>query len=57
MVCPLVLKDELVSAMKLAGITSLDQAEPGMVNTAAVEHLVRRGVSGHPWIKDFWAKL
>ncbi|KAL4875206.1 FMN-dependent dehydrogenase-domain-containing protein [Aspergillus karnatakaensis] len=32
-----ILKDELVSAMKLAGITHIDQAHPGMVNTANVD--------------------
>ncbi|KAL4940575.1 hypothetical protein BDV06DRAFT_213361 [Aspergillus oleicola] len=44
-----ILKDELVSAMKLAGITHIDQAHPGMVNTAHVDHLIR-GAESHPWI-------
>ncbi|KAL4967113.1 FMN-dependent dehydrogenase-domain-containing protein [Aspergillus stella-maris] len=44
-----ILKDELVSAMKLAGITHIDQAHPGMVNTAHVEHLIR-AQDCHPWI-------
>ena len=44
-----VLKDELISSMKLAGITHLDQAHPGMVNTTRVErHLTGES---HPWIK------
>jgi L-lactate dehydrogenase (cytochrome) len=44
-----VLKDELISAMKLSGITHIDQAHPGMVNTAYVDHLVR-ATETHPWI-------
>lgn len=47
-----VLKDELVSAMKLSGITHIDQAHPGMVNTAYVDPLIR-GTETHPWIT--WA--
>jgi L-lactate dehydrogenase (cytochrome) len=43
-------KDELESAMKLSGVTSLDEAHPGMVNTAGVDRMVRRG-QGHPWIE------
>lgn len=45
-----ILKDELVNAMKLSGITDVDQAHPGMVNTAALEHLIR-GEEKHPWIQ------
>ncbi|KAL3477610.1 FMN-dependent dehydrogenase-domain-containing protein [Aspergillus californicus] len=44
-----ILKDELVSAMKLSGITHVDQAHPGMTNTGNVEHLIRDG-ENHPWI-------
>ncbi|KAL4926185.1 FMN-dependent dehydrogenase-domain-containing protein [Aspergillus undulatus] len=44
-----ILKDELASAMKLAGITHIDQAHPGMLNTAHVDHLIRGG-EAHPWI-------
>lgn len=44
-----ILKDELVSAMKLAGITHVDQAHPGMVNTSKVESIVWNGET-HPWI-------
>lgn len=44
-----ILKDELVTAMKLSGITNVDQAHPGMVNTAALEPLIR-GEDRHPWI-------
>jgi len=46
----IVLKDEVESAMKLAGITDVDQAHPGMVNTARLEPLIRTGES-HPWIQ------
>jgi len=45
-----ILKEELVTATKLGGITDVDQAHPGMVNTAALEHLIR-GEETHPWIK------
>ncbi|KAL5338191.1 FMN-dependent dehydrogenase-domain-containing protein [Aspergillus crustosus] len=47
-----ILKDELISAMKLAGLTHIDQAHPGMVNTAHVDRLIRSGET-HPWIT--WA--
>jgi L-lactate dehydrogenase (cytochrome) len=43
-------KDELECAMKLSGLTDLDQAHPGMVNTAGVEVEIRRG-DEHPWIR------
>ncbi|USW50138.1 Putative FMN-dependent dehydrogenase, alpha-hydroxy acid dehydrogenase, FMN-dependent [Septoria linicola] len=45
-----ILKDELETSMKLAGITDVDEAHPGMVNTALLEPLVREG-EGHPWIR------
>jgi L-lactate dehydrogenase (cytochrome) len=48
-------KDELESAMKLSGVTDVDEAHPGMVNTAGVESLVR-AEQGHPWIKWMPAK-
>ncbi|KAL2831424.1 FMN-dependent dehydrogenase-domain-containing protein [Aspergillus cavernicola] len=44
-----ILKDELVSAMKLGGITHIDQAHPGMANTGYLDHLIRNG-ERHPWI-------
>ena len=44
-----ILKDELESAMKLSGITDVDQAHPGMVNTSLLDSLVRSG-EDHPWI-------
>lgn len=43
-----IMKDELESAMKLSGITDVDQAHPGMVNTAALEPMIRG--EEHPWI-------
>lgn len=44
-----ILKDEIECTMKLAGITDVDQAHPGMVNTAMLEPLVRG--ESHPWIR------
>jgi len=35
-----VLKDELETSMRLCGITDIDQAHPGLVNTRDVDHLV-----------------
>ncbi|KAJ9646759.1 hypothetical protein H2204_000451 [Knufia peltigerae] len=45
-----ILSDELESAMKLVGITDVDQAHPGLVNTARLEPLIRTGET-HPWIR------
>lgn len=45
-----ILKDELVSALKLSGITDVDEAHPGMVNTARLEPLIR-GEEHHQWIQ------
>ena len=44
-----ILKDELQTSMKLAGITNVDQAHPGLVNTRDVDYLVESG-EGHGWI-------
>jgi L-lactate dehydrogenase (cytochrome) len=44
-----ILKDEIECTMKLAGITDVDEAHPGMVNTAMLEPLVRG--EAHPWIQ------
>ena len=46
----LVMKDELSVAMALVGITSLDQAHPGLVNTNDVDYLVPR-TEGHPYAR------
>ncbi|KAL6414499.1 L-lactate dehydrogenase (cytochrome) [Ilyonectria robusta] len=43
---PPVLKDELETSMRLAGITSLDQATPALVNTLDVDHMVPSGDAG-----------
>lgn len=45
-----ILKDELVSSMKLSGVTDVDEAHPGMVNTARLDSLLRDGVD-HSWIE------
>ncbi|KAI4277069.1 MAG: hypothetical protein LQ337_002051 [Flavoplaca oasis] len=44
------MKDELSVAMALVGITSLDQAHPGLVNTNDVDYLVPR-TEGHPYAR------
>ena len=36
----LVMRDELETTMRLVGITSLDQAHPGLVNTLDIDSLV-----------------
>ena len=36
--------------MQLVGITSLDQAHPGLLNTAGLDKYVCTG-DGHPWAK------
>jgi L-lactate dehydrogenase (cytochrome) len=36
--------------MQLAGITSLEQAHPGLLNTADIDRYVNRG-DDHPWAK------
>ncbi|PTD05988.1 Cytochrome b2, mitochondrial [Fusarium culmorum] len=38
-----ILKDELETSMRLAGLTSLDQASPALVNTLDIDHLVTSG--------------
>lgn len=45
-----ILKDELQTSMKLAGITDIYQAHPGLVNTKDVDHLVETS-EGHEWIR------
>jgi L-lactate dehydrogenase (cytochrome) len=44
-----ILKDELEVTLKLTGITDVDEAHPGMVNTATLEHMIRG--EDHPWIR------
>ena len=45
-----ILKDELRNSMKLAGITNVDQAHPGMVNTKFLENMIQDS-EAHPWIQ------
>ena len=45
-----ILQDELETAMQMVGITRLDQAHPGLLNTADIDRYVIRGDS-HPWAK------
>ena len=44
------MQDELEGAMRLVGITSLDQAGPELVNTGDIDHLVPDSAS-HPYAK------
>ncbi|PSR73502.1 FMN-dependent dehydrogenase, partial [Coniella lustricola] len=44
-----ILKDELETSMKMCGLTDVAHAHPGIVNTAALEPLVRTS-DDHPWI-------
>jgi L-lactate dehydrogenase (cytochrome) len=44
-----ILKDELENSMRLSGIKDVDEAHPGMVNTALLEPLIR-STETHPWI-------
>ncbi len=44
----IVLRDELESAMRLIGITDLEQVHPGLVNTLDIDHLVP-DTEGHPY--------
>lgn len=48
--CDLVLKDELETSMRLCGITNIDQAHPGLINTQDIDHMVAKGVN-HPYIQ------
>ncbi|KAF2164286.1 hypothetical protein M409DRAFT_25166 [Zasmidium cellare ATCC 36951] len=45
-----IFRDELETSMKLSGITDVDDAHPGMVNTSLLEPLIRSSET-HPWIK------
>jgi L-lactate dehydrogenase (cytochrome) len=45
-----VLKDEVETAMRLAGLQTLDEADPAFVNTAELDPLVPRG-SLHPYAR------
>jgi len=45
-----ILKDELRTSMKLSGVTDVDHAHPGMVNTKLLEPMLQ-GSEAHPWIE------
>lgn len=45
-----ILQDELATAMQMVGITRLDQAHPGLLNTAEIDRYVIRG-DAHPWAR------
>ncbi|KAK2813119.1 hypothetical protein FQN50_000796 [Emmonsiellopsis sp. PD_5] len=45
-----IMKDELEGAMRLVGITSLDEARPELVNSADIDHLVPDSAS-HPYAR------
>ncbi|CZS91971.1 related to CYB2-lactate dehydrogenase cytochrome b2 [Rhynchosporium agropyri] len=45
-----ILREELEIAMQLVGITSLDQAHPGLLNTADIDSYVYREEE-HPWAR------
>ncbi|KAI2083988.1 hypothetical protein LOZ36_005233 [Ophidiomyces ophidiicola] len=46
-----IMKDELEGAMRLVGITSLDQAGPELVHTGDIDHLVPDSVN-HPYARS-----
>ena len=50
-----VLKDEVVTAMQLAGLKSLEEADPAMLNTAELDILVSRS-SSHPYARKHSGK-
>ncbi|KAF2112231.1 FMN-dependent dehydrogenase-domain-containing protein [Lophiotrema nucula] len=45
-----ILKDELETSMRLCGITDVDQAHPGLINTQDIDHMVAESVK-HPYIQ------
>ncbi|KAK4103895.1 hypothetical protein N658DRAFT_504719 [Parathielavia hyrcaniae] len=47
-----ILNDELVTTMKMCGVTRLDELHPGLLNTRAIDHLVPDSISEeHPYAK------
>lgn len=46
----LVLNDELQTTMQMCGVTRVDQCHPGLLYTAAIDHLVPEGEE-HPYAK------
>jgi L-lactate dehydrogenase (cytochrome) len=47
---PIVMRDELEGAMRLIGITTLEEASPEFVHTGAIDHLVPDSAS-HPYAR------
>lgn len=47
----LVLKDEIETSMRLCGITDINQAHPGLVNTRDIDHMVMEKENEHPYIR------
>ncbi|GAB1314138.1 Cytochrome b2, mitochondrial [Madurella fahalii] len=53
-----ILNDELVTTMKMCGVTRLEDLHPGLVNTRAVDHLVPEALEeDHPYAKWRRGKL
>jgi L-lactate dehydrogenase (cytochrome) len=53
-----VLNDELVTTMKMCGVTRLDELHPGLLNTRAVDHLIPEQLGEeHPYAKWRRSKL
>lgn len=56
------LRDELETAMRLCGVTCLEEVGPWLVHTGDINHLVPTS-EGHPYVQDWkgatttWAKL
>ncbi|EUC29216.1 hypothetical protein COCCADRAFT_40371 [Bipolaris zeicola 26-R-13] len=46
-----ILKDELETSMRLCGLTDVNQAHPGLVNTRDIDHLVASHLDEHPYIR------
>ncbi|KAF5853305.1 hypothetical protein GGP41_001886 [Bipolaris sorokiniana] len=46
-----ILKDELETSMRLCGLTDINQAHPGLVNTREIDHLVESRLDQHPYIR------
>ncbi|KAK4945974.1 hypothetical protein LTR10_014776 [Elasticomyces elasticus] len=52
-----IMRDELETAMRMVGITSLDQAHPGLLNTCDIDHLVPRTIETPPMVLRVKARL
>jgi L-lactate dehydrogenase (cytochrome) len=46
----IVIKDELETAMQMIGITRLEQAHPGLLNTGELDGMVYKQTE-HPWAR------